>query len=146
MSKASRDHSDEVDVDMTPMIDVTFLLLIFFVIISTLVRMETAAEVELPQADQAQVEEAPDPEQLVINVEKDGDIFILGQPRTDEEIASMLTREAKKSLDPDDGFSNQTVIIRGHHELKYSKVQWLMKQCLANRIWRLHLSAKSASK
>ena len=54
--------------------DIAFNLLIFFVIISTLVRMETAAEVELPQADQAQVEEAPDPEQLVINVEKDGDI------------------------------------------------------------------------
>ncbi len=136
---------EEVEIDMTPMIDVTFLLLIFFVIISTLTRMETAANVELPVADQAQPEEAPDPGQLVINVEKNGDIYILGQKRSEAEIRAILAREAKRSMGKD-GFSNQSIVIRGDEELKYSKVQWLMKECLSHRIWKLRLAAHQEAK
>ncbi len=146
MSKRNQSTgSEEVDIDMTPMIDVTFLLLIFFVIISTLTRMETAAEVELPVADQSQTEDAPDPDQLVINIEKDGDIYILGQKRTQAELSSLLAKEARKSL-AKDGFSDQAIIIRGDEELEYSKIQWLMKEYLANRIWKLRLAALTEAK
>lgn len=135
---------EEVNVDMTPMIDVTFLLLIFFVIVSTLTRMETEAEVELPLADQAQVDEAPDRDQLVINIEKDGDIYIIGQKWTDEQVGGILAKEAQKSL-ASDGFSRQSVVIRGHEKVPYKRIQWLMKECLSNRIWKLRLAAIAPS-
>ena len=141
MPKSKDVGFEEVNVDMTPMIDVTFLLLIFFVIISTLARMETAADVELPMADQAQTEEAPDREQLVINVEADGDIFIIGEKRDEEQVASLLRQEALKSMGPDK-FSTRSIVIRGHQKVPYEKIQTLMSQCLTNGIWKLHLAAK----
>ena len=146
MSISKSTGQEEIEIDMTPMIDVTFLLLIFFVIISTLTRMETEAEVELPLAGQAEVEEAPDMDQLVINIEKDGDIYIIGQKRSEAQVSQILSNEARKSLDPSDGFSTRSVVIRGHEQLKYSKIQWLMKECLNSRIWKLHMAAKKAEK
>ena len=145
MRFSSRSGFEEVEVDMTPMIDVTFLLLIFFVIVSTLTRMETAAEVELPLADQAAVEDELDPEQLVINVEKSGDIYVIGQKFSTDELGGILAEEAKKSLAPD-GFSNRTIVIRGDDEVPYSHIQWIIKECLSHGIWRLHLAATQKSK
>ena len=139
--KMSKDVGlEETEVDMTPMIDVTFLLLIFFVIVSTLTRMETEAEVELPAADQAQVDDTIDVTQLVINVEEDGDIFIIGQQCTEDQVSAILANEAKKSKGPD-GFSERSIVVRGHEKVEYSRIQWLMKQCLENGIWKLRLAA-----
>ena len=135
---------EEVDIDMTPMIDVTFLLLIFFVTVSTFNQMETQAKVELPLADQAQVEHNPDPEQLTVNIEQDGGIFILGRKRTEEDIRRILAREAAKSMDEEGKFSNRSIVVRGHQELKYGKIQWLMKECQTHGIWKLHMVAKRA--
>jgi len=143
--KMSKDVGlEETEVDMTPMIDVTFLLLIFFVIVSTLTRMETEAEVELPLADQAQTEEAPEVDQLIVNVEKDGDIYIIGQKCTDDQVSAILATEAKKSKAPD-GFSERSIVVRGHEKVKYSRIQWIMKQCLENGIWKLRLAAQAPS-
>ena len=141
MNITSDQGTEEVEVDMTPMIDVTFLLLIFFVIISTLTRLETEAEVVLPIAEQAQVEDAPDVNQLVINVESDEDIFILGAQCNEQQIAALLKREADKSREKGTPWSNQSIVIRGHGRTPYSRIQWLMKQCLSQGIWKLHLAA-----
>jgi len=47
--KFKRQRSQEVGVDLTPLIDVVFLLLIFFMVSTTFTR-ESHLEVELPQA------------------------------------------------------------------------------------------------
>ncbi len=51
--KFQRQHREEVSVNLTPLIDVVFLLLIFFMVSTTFTR-ETHLEVDLPQAEGAQ--------------------------------------------------------------------------------------------
>ena len=62
---------------MTPMIDVTFQLIIFFLIVTDM----TAARIEildLPSASKAGKEKVPDPNTVVVNVLKTGNIVIDG--------------------------------------------------------------------
>jgi len=133
--------AEDFGIDMTPMIDVVFLLLIFFVTVSELTRIETSAEVTLPLAEQANVEDSPDRARLVINVERNGNIFVLGQKRTMEELSAILAEEARRAMGPD-GFSKRSVVIRGDKELKYEKIQDIMIECLKHRIWKLSFAAQ----
>ena len=48
--KFQRQQADEINVNLTPLIDVVFLLLIFFMVSTTFTR-ETQLEVDLPQAE-----------------------------------------------------------------------------------------------
>ena len=71
--------SQDVSVDMTPLIDVTFLLLAFFMIISVFNQMERTAELELPIIAQALIERDVAEQRMVVNVEHDGQIVLFGQ-------------------------------------------------------------------
>ena len=61
-----------VRVDMTPMVDIAFLLLIFFMV-TTVVRRPLAMEVNMPEAD-ARVE-VPESNVLTVYVDKDEKLF-----------------------------------------------------------------------
>lgn len=76
--KFKRQRGQEVSVDLTPLIDVVFLLLIFFMVSTTFIR-ESHLQVELPEASA----EAPSPEEvrqidIVINAE--GQYFLNDRP------------------------------------------------------------------
>ncbi|EON92821.1 biopolymer transport protein ExbD/TolR [Marinobacter lipolyticus SM19] len=67
--KFKRQRSQEVGVDLTPLIDVVFLLLIFFMVSTTFTR-ESHLEVELPQASaEARAETEVREIDVVINAE-----------------------------------------------------------------------------
>ena len=59
--------------DMTPMIDCTFQLIIFFMLVNDMARTQREP-VALPAASQAMKERSEDPSVLVLNVMKDGTI------------------------------------------------------------------------
>lgn len=71
--------SEEMAVDMTPLIDVTFLLLAFFMIISVFNQMERTAELELPLVVQAVIEKDVAEQRMVVNIETDGSIVMFGR-------------------------------------------------------------------
>lgn len=66
--KFKRQRSQEVSVDLTPLIDVVFLLLIFFMVSTTFTR-ESHLQVDLPEADGETVEAKADQLDVVINTE-----------------------------------------------------------------------------
>lgn len=67
---------DEIEVNLTPLIDVVFLLLIFFMVSTTFER-EAQLRVDLPEAS---TEPTPVPEQVLeITINLNGDFFIDGQ-------------------------------------------------------------------
>ncbi len=62
------------DINLTPLIDVVFLLLIFFMV-STTFQKETRIKIELPEATtEANAEEAP--KVLDVSVDKDGTFYV----------------------------------------------------------------------
>mgnify|MGYP000076310971 CR=1 FL=1 len=75
--KFRRQRAKEVNVDLTPLIDVVFLLLIFFMVSTTFTK-ETHLEINLPQAEgQAQTDP---PEVIDILIAQDGTFSVNGTP------------------------------------------------------------------
>lgn len=77
---------------MSPMIDLVFLILIFFMIASTAIRYKQDKNVIIPVADQAQVPEMIEG-RVIINVYPDGSTYDENsRPLSLEEIEIMMTR------------------------------------------------------
>ncbi|MEZ5584558.1 MAG: biopolymer transporter ExbD [Candidatus Competibacteraceae bacterium] len=72
----------EPDINLTPLIDVVFLLLIFFMV-STTFRKETELNIDLPEAEQAPVT-TEDKGKLEIGIDEQGRYFINGKALADE--------------------------------------------------------------
>ncbi|MCP1726704.1 biopolymer transport protein ExbD [Natronospira proteinivora] len=70
-------RSEEPEVNLTPLIDVVFLLLVFFMVSTTFVR-EADLEIILPEASLEGVEEAPD-RPLEVVVSADGVYYVNGR-------------------------------------------------------------------
>jgi len=64
---------EEMSVNLTPLIDVVFLLLIFFMVTTTF-REESEIEIDLPQASNKLVEQVGNP--LEVLIDRDGRFYI----------------------------------------------------------------------
>lgn len=71
MSKATKRVQEELEMDLTPMIDCVFLLMIFFVLVIDLSQQELE-DLILPKAEYAQPDEEPPENRPVINITQAG--------------------------------------------------------------------------
>lgn len=85
--KFKRKIREELPINITPLIDVVFLLLIFFMVTTTFTR-ETRLMVNLPEADATPSEVLPD--QVEITVSRNGTYTINGRPLVNSEIATLM--------------------------------------------------------
>ena len=85
--KFKRKIREELPINITPLIDVVFLLLIFFMVTTTFTQ-ETRLMVNLPEADAAPSEALPD--QVEITVSRNGTYTINGRPLVNSEIATLM--------------------------------------------------------
>lgn len=85
--KFKRANRGELGINMTPLIDVVFLLLIFFMVTTTFSN-ETRLLVNLPEAN-AEVAES-DPEQIEILVSRDGSFSINGRALVNSRIETLV--------------------------------------------------------
>ncbi len=81
-----RSRSDEPDVNLTPLIDVVFILLLFFMV-STTFQRESEINIELPEASAEPVEEREEMLELVIDAE--GHYFIDEQQVVNTELETL---------------------------------------------------------
>ncbi len=95
--KFRRRQREEPAINLTALIDVVFLLLIFFMVTTTFNR-ETRLAVNLPEADAEAAE--PSPEQLEIAVDPDGRYAVNGRLLTDREPGTL--RNALEDVAGDD--------------------------------------------
>ena len=68
----NKDH--EAQVDMAPLIDMVFLLLIFYIVTSTFLQ-ETGVEINRPEAESATALSAPF---VLLAISADGDVYLAG--------------------------------------------------------------------
>ena len=81
-----RDKKQEISVNLTPLIDVVFLLLIFFMVSTSFTR-ETQIELELPKADVEPLETKVD--SLEISIDKEGRYFVNGKALVNKSIDTL---------------------------------------------------------
>lgn len=85
--KTLRRAREEVNVELTPLIDVVFLLLIFFMVSSTFIR-ETQVKIDLPEAS-GEVREV-ETDVVEITVDRGGEYSVNGRILVNAELATLL--------------------------------------------------------
>ena len=127
------EQDEEPDINLTSLIDVVFLLLIFFMVSSTFER-QALMRVELPQAATAEQTNLPQRIELVITAE--GDYFLGDQLLVDQ-------RKATLELALSQAFGNQpdaVLVIRGDAETAHRLVVRAMDAAAAQGITRLSIA------
>ena len=105
-------NRDEFSLDITPLIDVVFLLLIFFMV-STTFKDESEINITLPSASNEIVNEKPNA--INIGLDLEGNIYVNGKKLNNSEfetIKAALNSEIKNSEKP-------PVIISADADVKY---------------------------
>jgi biopolymer transport protein ExbD len=85
--KFRRRPRNEVSIELTPLIDVVFLLLIFFMVSTTFIR-ETQLELELPEAS-GELQQ-PEEQSIVITIAEDGTYAVNDQALVNSQLATLM--------------------------------------------------------
>lgn len=107
---------------ITPLIDVVFLLLIFFLVSSRFAEEERELELNLPSVSEA-LPATAQPQELVVNIDREGKFFIEGGFRLIEQVEQILRRAQTNNP------LTQTVVIRADKEADWEHVAVAMSLC-----------------
>ncbi len=117
--------------NMTPMIDVVFLLIIFFLVSSHLARQESQLEMKLPTASSGQDDVDQETPRLTINVKEDGSMWLAGRPITRQQLQPKFAAAREKEGE------FVEVRIRSSRKAPYSIVEPIMLACTGAKIWKV---------
>ncbi len=113
-------------VDMTALVDIAFIIILFLGIVSTLAPI-SSINVELPQAKAEKTSIEP----IKIFVDKDGNYYIGNQKVTDVEIAQFLKSKKAKSL-----------VVIADRRVEYGKVVHLMDIAKQNGVEEINIATR----
>jgi biopolymer transport protein ExbD len=131
MRLPARQHSTFSQINMTPMIDVTFQLIIFFLLSSHLAQQENQLELDLPTAASGEQSAANDRPRLVVNVSPDGAVALGSTPTMPGEMSGRLKIERERLGD------DLEVRIRADRSVPYSAVEPILLACAEAGIWNV---------
>ena len=95
---------EEAPINLMPLIDMVFLLLIFFLVATTIAQEEREQALQLPPDARSQSLSDP-PKQIIINIMKDGTLKVSGKAYAPNDLATMLEQVAENE-------PNREVLIR----------------------------------
>jgi len=125
-------RSEPPRVDITPLIDVVFLMLIFFMV-STTFDKQTRLKVELPSAAMIETAEAP-PEKIEITIDAN-DHFYVNERELVKHDAETLRRTMEKVAD---GKTDLPVIVSGDQNASLQSMMTVLD--VAAQLDMVHLS------
>jgi biopolymer transport protein ExbD len=128
MRLKQRDANAIIEPDMTPMIDVTFQLIAFFMFVLNFSDAETDERIRLPLSQLAKPPDVAPDQPITLQVSKAGTVFITGDEVPVDRIRPFLQREVQLLERQSKEKANTTIIIRGDAEVPAGKVQELIKQ------------------
>jgi biopolymer transport protein ExbD len=111
-----RDRSGESGPDITPMIDIVFQLLIFFMV-TAVFAITPGLDIKLPEAEEAQ---APEKENLFIVVDQDGNMKLNHQEVTFSNLKERLQFK-REQLD-----NTTMIIIQGDERSTHGQIVQIM--------------------
>lgn len=122
-----RHQARDVEVDLTPLIDIIFILLIFFLVTASFDQSsEQSVEVELPEGSAAG--EVNVDEELTIFIEEDGEVSLLiGDNALATDVAAGELTGRLRALNEELGA--RPVFIRGDENVRYGEVVRVLDAC-----------------
>lgn len=133
--------------NITPMIDVVFLLIIFFLVASYFVRSEQSREVSLPEASKGKADDFSAQKRLTITVEKNGRLSIAGRVVTETEVIDrirLLSANPGDSEEPEQPVVLPEVRIRSDRDARYGAIRHLIEQCATHGIRSIRFAVASS--
>jgi biopolymer transport protein ExbD len=137
MKVRDRDE-DGLEIAMAPLIDVVFLLLIFFLVATTFARKEIDQQVKLPASEGGQ-RTVERPEIFVINIREDGTLVVDGRIVDLAQLRLELTEWHGSHPD-------RPAAIRGDEAVPYGRVSRVMGICRSVGIRDVDLPVEDLSK
>jgi biopolymer transport protein ExbD len=131
----ARKAQENPQLDMTPMIDVVFELIIFFVV--TLTQCQAKDETIKLEDGRHGIELTPEelpPSHMVVDVARTGRISMGDITMTPEQIGQRVKDRKRK-------FGEFPVLIRADYRARHEAVARVMNACTANGIWKISFIA-----
>ena len=121
---------------ITPMLDVVFLLLCFFVATSVYSQWESAMDIQLPTADTSGV---PDrlPGEIIVNVDESGAIRVNERVLSPDELLRRCRLLAKQ-------FPGHPIVVRGDKRTSYDNIMRVIDICRKADIYAIRFSTGDA--
>jgi biopolymer transport protein ExbD len=127
-----RDDEGPGEIDLTPMLDVVFILLIFFIVTSVFVT-EAGIEISKPQASTA---DPKSKDLILIAVSPDGDVWMDGEQVDQRFVRSRI--ELRLAEAP-----NSSVIIQGDRAATNEHVMAIMRAAREAEVTSISISTES---
>ena len=126
-----RDTSSQqgAELELAPMIDVVFLLLIFFIVTWQFARFERDMDISVPAAEEAEQQDRQQGE-IIVNVREDGGIILNGNEVSEEELLAKLNAISE-------AYPDQAVILRGASDASFQGIINVLDQIKKAGIWNV---------
>ena len=133
--RAMRDE-ENFEIPMTSLIDIVFLLLIFFLVATNFTRREMDHAVTLPYSE-AGTKPTTVPSRIVINVREDSVLTVNGRVRTETELRALVRDFA--AVHPD-----RPAVIRADGRVSYQTVMRVFGICRGGGVRQVDLPVMDA--
>lgn len=117
------------ELELAPMVDVVFLLLIFFIVTWQFARFERDMDISVPAAEET-TDEPRNVGEIIVNVREDGSIVLNGLEVSEEELLAKL-----KSIS--EAYPDQAVILRGSSEANFQAIINVLDEIKKAGIWNV---------
>ena len=132
--KIGRQLEQQADeIQMAPLIDIIFLILVFFMVTSVYANLESEVDITLPTANSAIQGERTQGE-IFINVREDGTIIVNERTMDVPELQGVLQRVAEY-------FPGGSVIIRADAGVSHGRVMAVLYSCRQSDIQNISFAA-----
>lgn len=118
--KFRRSEEEDYSLQLTPLIDVVFLLLIFFMVSTAFIDFTRRMDIELPESESGAAAEATEVYEIEMTLE--GEIFLNGEKVVIEALPDLLKEESGKAR-------KRSAVIRADKRLDYGEAVKVMGIC-----------------
>jgi len=128
MAKKSSEAAS-TDIDMTPMIDMTFQLITFFMFVMNFSEAEQDDRIQLPLSQLAKPVDGPVEKPITLQLTNKGSVIYAGEMIGVRDVGGYLEREKSVMIDAGKEPNIATVIVRADGAAKTGDVQEIIKIC-----------------
>jgi biopolymer transport protein ExbD len=122
-------EASTTDIDMTPMIDMTFQLITFFMFVMNFSEAEQDDRIQLPMSQLAKPVDGPIEKPITLQLANNGSVIYAGEMIGLRDVGGYLEQEKSVMIDAGKEPNTATVIVRADGRAKTGEVQEIIKIC-----------------
>jgi len=129
-----RNSSEDASINLTPMIDVVFLLVIFFMVGSKFRDADSRVDVNVPAAGRMRAMSRV-PDERVVSVDASGNVTLDDKPMTTDEVTETLRGQQA-------AYPALRVAVRGDADVKHSRMMEVLHAVRSSGVKQIGMSSR----